>query len=121
MVQYTCDVCGLPLSGNVGSSHRVDRYGLQLDLCTQHVEAWVNFAVKLLQPEGRMQATNHGLSRAMMDALVNEGSMPQQKDLQIPEKPLSPEQLQVVNLQLGIQKLHETVDAFLVQAKTEVR
>ena len=114
MVRYTCDICEAPLGAGDGSVHHVDRYQLQLDLCAKHLQAWVSHAAHLLTGADQelVVPTNHGLSRAFMDALVSEGSLKGPLNAALPAGQ-PPQQ----DFNAGLKLLHETVDAFMAREK----
>lgn len=65
-VSYTCDICGK----KAASSHQVDRYQIRLDLCEEHLKAWVTFCIDTQLKGVRCPDVDHLLSRALMDAII---------------------------------------------------
>ena len=66
MITYSCDICG----DVCASVQHVDRYQLSLDLCAEHLEAWISHAEAILaDPTAHAPEVQHGLSRAYMDAI----------------------------------------------------
>lgn len=84
MITYTCDICG----DSAAASYHVDRYQVQLDLCPEHLQAWVDFAMNKILAYPPVPAMNRDLGRALMDALVN-GWIPVKLD---PARPFNPDE-----------------------------
>lgn len=109
MITYTCDICG----EECASVQHVDRYQVSLDLCVRHLEAWIHHAeVKLCQPEARIPALQHALSRAYMDALFNlqtQAMMPAEKTWMGPK---SPEGLRPVTVDEAVGAFRQLVSDF---------
>ena len=123
MITYNCDVCNKEIGNGTGSGHQVDRYQMRLDLCTEHVGAFVDHAAgNLAQVSPRALETNHALARAFMDALVIEGSQVPDKD-GITDGP-KPEKISVPqppNMQQGVQVLHSVVNSFIEREQKAIK
>lgn len=117
MVIYTCDICGEDLSAGDGSVQHVDRYQIGVDLCKKHLEAWVDQGLRYLRTQVTLApSTRHSLSRALMDAIVNEKAQPDPKAVAayeaLDEAARAKTPAPQLNLVLGIQALHAIVDDF---------
>lgn len=99
-VTILCDVCGKPAV----SSHQVDRYQFRMDLCQVCLHKWVSFALDKInnyRVNAASDKVDHGLSRAIMDAVVTSASIGEAPPLGEPAKP--PE---------GAKALHRLVEHF---------
>lgn len=100
-IKVSCDCCGKPAI----SSHAPDRYMLRMDLCHVCLVKWVNFALDQLgkyRAGATSAAVDHGLSRAIMDAVVTASSVGLPVPIGQPAKP--PE---------GPKALHRLVEHFI--------
>ena len=112
MILYTCDICGEPLLSDKGSVTHVDRYQLGLDLCAKHLDNWIAHGLHLLSMQDRSVPENHGLSRAILDALVVDGSLGGPLNAALPaDQPKQPD------FNAGLKAVHDVVNAFVEREK----